>query len=176
MPPTYDESLIHRIEDLERRLRRTRVIGIVAFLAIILMASVQARPSEQEASLEATEFRLVDQNGNLKGLWTTALGDPQLALMSEGWMVSLTPRLVSQGLAGPNEIDLPFDIRVAGDSLAAGVRFGGPQGQLRFVSTDGAPSVELIDATSATASCSAPTSTACSTPAMSQSPRSIRWR
>jgi hypothetical protein len=145
-PATTVQSLTVRIDRLERKVANYRRVSALVALTLITMGSMQARSRDQIGPVEATEFRLIDRSGEPVGMLTTAYGDPQLALMSKGgWHLSLTPRLIAQSKMAATS-DLAFNMRVGADSLAAGFRFGGPGGSVRFISADGAPALELVDA------------------------------
>jgi len=141
-------DLIARIDQLERRQARLAKLVGVALLVLLVAASASA-PRAQPSVLEATEFRLVDQKGEMLARLAADLGDPQLVLMSpSGAMASVTPRLLSISSISPlrdeNRTAL-FSMRVGSDSVGSGIRIAGAHGELRFVSVNGAPTLELVD-------------------------------
>jgi len=144
------QGLASRIDAVERRLATYRRLVVVALAAVVSTAAIHSRPREQVGPVEATEFRLLDANGEQVATLSSGasgLADPQLMLMSrDGWALSLTPRLITQMRTPITVGDIEFNMMVSADSMASGLRLGGPSGGLRFVAMDGAPALELVDA------------------------------
>jgi hypothetical protein len=67
-----DQSIIQRLEALERQNRRIKGVGaaVIAIAASLLLMG-QARPPRR---IEANQFVLVDSNGKARSMWTVESG------------------------------------------------------------------------------------------------------
>jgi hypothetical protein len=143
--PSADPDTLVRIAKLERRQGLLTVLLVFVLSASILGARLAPQAS-QTAVVEATEFRLVDEDGLLQARLAADFGDPQLALMSaSGAIASVTPRLISLSRLDDLVNTASFSAAIGADSTAAGLYVAGGDGGFRFSSVDGAPSLEVLD-------------------------------
>lgn len=89
-----DTDLAHRVCALERSLRRARLACLAGGASLLAVALIAARPHPGADPVTASEFRLVDAKGDLRGTFALEGGEhPTLAILDpEGrkrWQVLL---------------------------------------------------------------------------------------
>lgn len=144
------QQLEWRVARLEASNKRLRMFLIVFGCAVVAMGATRMEDQRRVAAevVQATEFRLVDSQGNMRGTFTTMQGYPQLSVLSSsGAVASLTPHQISLSRAGDVIGTGTFTLQFAEDSTAAGLRIAGEHGEMRFVALKDGPAFEIRDST-----------------------------
>jgi len=146
----FDDAAALRaeIDGLRRQYWSAVVVGLIAVGAVGVVclngrqgeSAAAAADSRHGTQVEAQTFRLVDVNGNLRGLWHCPPAGPSLTLLDDNGRIAVAVSTDPAGLT----LSVPDGracIRLAADGAGAAVQIIGPTGEaeatLRLGATGG---------------------------------------